>query len=80
MQYNDEALPTLSSIEEMAKTYSSSLKQKGFVFVNLEEEGKKPTTLFQPSYFIPLSSLNLTVSTQAFSEHLTVILLMSLTY
>ena len=41
MQYNDEALPTLSSIEEMARAYSFSLKQKGFVFINLEAEGKK---------------------------------------
>ncbi len=41
MEYNDEAMPSLNNIEEMARAYSFSLKQKGFVFVSLEEEGKK---------------------------------------
>lgn len=40
MEYNDDAFPTLSNIEEMAKAYNISLKEKGFVFINLEEEGK----------------------------------------
>lgn len=40
MEYIDDALPTLSNIEEMAKAYRDSLKQKGFIFINLEEEGK----------------------------------------
>lgn len=34
--YNDELLP--ESFEEIAKAYSKSLKNKGFVFVKLEEE------------------------------------------
>jgi len=40
MDYNDEKLPTITIIEEMAKAYNFSLKERGFVFVNLEEEGK----------------------------------------
>ena len=40
MDYMDESLPSLSNIEEMAKAYKSSLKEKGFIFFNLEEEGK----------------------------------------
>ena len=40
MQYDDEALPTLTNFEEMARAYNLSLKEKGFVFVNLEQEGK----------------------------------------
>ena len=40
MEYVDDALPTLSNIEEMARAYSLSLREKGFVFINLEEEGK----------------------------------------
>ncbi len=40
MEYNDEAIVPFDKIEEMAKAYSSSLKEKGFVFINLEEEGK----------------------------------------
>lgn len=34
--YNDELLP--DNFEEMAKAYSKNLKNKGFVFVRLEEE------------------------------------------
>ena len=40
MDYCDEALPTLDIIEEMAKAYSFSLKEKGFIFVNLDVEGR----------------------------------------
>ncbi len=40
MKYNDEALVSIDYIEEMAKAYNLSLKEKGFVFLNLEEEGK----------------------------------------
>lgn len=40
MEYNDEELPTLDSIAEMAKAYSFSLREKVFVFINLEAEGK----------------------------------------
>lgn len=35
-KYNDELMP--ENFEEMAKAYSSSLKEKGFVFVKLQEE------------------------------------------
>ena len=41
MEYNDEATPSLSHIEDMAKAYNVALKNKGFVFINLEEEGKQ---------------------------------------
>lgn len=41
MQYDDEKMPSLENIENMAKQYSLSLKEKGFVFVCLDEEGKK---------------------------------------
>lgn len=34
--YNDEMMPR--DFEEIAKTYSKSLKNKGFVFIRLEEE------------------------------------------
>lgn len=34
--YNDELMP--DSYEEIAKAYSKSLKNKGFVFIRLEEE------------------------------------------
>lgn len=40
MEYHDDAMPSLNIVEEMARAYNLSLKQKGFVFVNLEEEGK----------------------------------------
>ena len=40
MEYNDEAMPSIENIEAMAKAYNASLKEKGFVFINLEEEGK----------------------------------------
>ena len=40
MEYNDEALISTDSIEEMARAYNLSLKEKGFIFINLEEEGK----------------------------------------
>ena len=40
MQYDDEAMPFANQIEEMAKAYILSLKDNGFVFINLEEEGK----------------------------------------
>lgn len=40
MQYDDEAVSSVEQIEEMAKAYSGALKEKGFVFVGLEEEGK----------------------------------------
>ena len=40
MEYNDEMLPTMKNFEEMARAYNFSLKQKGFVFISLEEEGK----------------------------------------
>ena len=40
MDYNDEAMPSLENIEAMAKAYNISLKERGFVFINLEEEGK----------------------------------------
>ena len=40
MEYNDEELPTLENFAQMAKAYNFSLKQKGFVFINLEAEGK----------------------------------------
>ena len=40
MEYNDESLPSIERVEEMAKAYNFSLKQKGFVFINLQEEGK----------------------------------------
>ena len=40
MEYDDGAMPTLEKYEEMAKAYNISLKEKGFVFINLEEEGK----------------------------------------
>lgn len=35
-EYNDELLP--SSFEQIARAYSKSLKNKGFVFIRLEEE------------------------------------------
>ena len=41
MEYNDEAIVSVGYIEEMAKAYNISLKEKGFIFINLEEEGKK---------------------------------------
>ena len=34
--YNDELLP--ENFEQMAKAYSQNLKNKGFVFIRLEEE------------------------------------------
>lgn len=40
MEYNDEAIANLEAFEEMAKAYHLSLKDQGFVFLNLEEEGK----------------------------------------
>lgn len=40
MGYDDEAIASVDTIEEMAKAYGKSLKQKGFVFINLEEHGK----------------------------------------
>ena len=40
MEYDDEAMPNISQFEEMAKAYNLSLKSKGFVFINLEEEGR----------------------------------------
>lgn len=40
MVYNDEQVADLSQIEDMAKAYNSAMKEKGFVFVNLDELGK----------------------------------------
>ncbi len=40
MVYDDEKVADLSQIENMAKEYSNVLKEKGFVFVNLNEIGK----------------------------------------
>ena len=41
MVYDDEKIANISQIENMAKAYSEVLKEKGFVFVNLDEVGKK---------------------------------------
>ena len=40
MEYNDEAVADFKIYEQMAKEYHLSLKEKGFVFFNLEDEGK----------------------------------------
>lgn len=40
MVYDDEKIADLSQIENMAKEYNNMLKEKGFVFVNLDEIGK----------------------------------------
>lgn len=38
MEYNDFACPTPDEYEVLAKAYSNSLKEKGFVFVRLDNE------------------------------------------
>lgn len=40
MVYNDEGFASLDAIEQMAKAYNDAMKEKGFVFVNLDEVGK----------------------------------------
>jgi len=38
MEYNDNIFPTPDKIEEMAKAYSSSLREQGFLFIKLNNE------------------------------------------
>lgn len=38
MEYNDFCCPTPDEYEALAKAYSNSLKEKGFIFVHLEGE------------------------------------------
>lgn len=38
MQYNDDRIPTPDSFAQMAKAYSNSLKDQGFVFIKLDCE------------------------------------------
>ena len=38
MEYDDEKLPSLDAMAEIAKAYSNNLKQQGFVFVKLSDE------------------------------------------
>lgn len=39
MEYDDFACPTPDEYEALARAYSNSLKQKGFIFVRLDTEG-----------------------------------------
>ena len=39
MEYDDFVCPTPDEYEQLARAYSNSLKQKGFVFVRLDSEG-----------------------------------------
>ena len=38
MDYQDDKCPEIQTYEEMAKAYSNSLKDKGFVFIRLDNE------------------------------------------
>ena len=38
MEYDDEKLPSLEVMPELAKAYSNSLKEQGFVFIKLSNE------------------------------------------
>lgn len=38
MEYNDSKIPTLEDYEKLAKAYAESLKDKGFVFIRLDNE------------------------------------------
>lgn len=41
MEYNDFACPTPDEYENLAKAYMQSLRDKGFVFISLENEAQK---------------------------------------
>lgn len=38
MEYDDEKLPSLDSMSQIAKAYSNNLKEQGFVFIKLSDE------------------------------------------